>query len=333
MHDPVTRVLECPRCGATLAPPRFARSVVCSYCETTVQVDPSVVSAAMFRQKLAAWNSPEAHGYANYLSIDGKHWEVHGLVARGEISDVYFAQRARWPSERVLLKVLREPAGAPLFKSQWEVLEKLAGSEVQGAAVFTTLIPQPVMRGTIDGGLFRGRQALVFRWASGFVHTLEGVRQTYPRGIDPQISIWMWRRILELLSFLHRSGVVHGEVVPPHLLVEDGEHGIRLVGYSTAGEPGAKRTATCDRFFHFDSSKRLSPADDIKMSARTIAFVLGAEGACIEPPASVPGPLADLIRKVAIEGSENAWSIREKVGKIARGLYGPPSFHPLPMPS
>jgi LSD1 subclass zinc finger protein len=333
MWDTVTRVLECPNCGAPLAPTRFARSVVCSFCQSTVQVDPRAVSVALFRQALAAWNSPETHGYTSFSSIGESHWATRHFIARGEISDVYLAERARWPTERVLLKILREPEHGPLFDREWDVLDKLQQSEAPGAALFTTLVPQPVVRGLVDNGPYRGRRAMAFRWATGFCETLEGVRRAYPQGINPQISIWMWRRILELLTFLHRSGVVHGAVLPPHILVQDGDHGIRLVGYSAAGGSGTPLATVCSRFELFYPARRLSPGADVSMSARSIAFILGGEGACVDVPASVPEPLAALIRKVAADGAEDAWKVRESVGKTARARYGPPTFHPLMMPS
>jgi len=331
MWGKVARVLECPKCGAPLAPARFARSVVCSFCQSTVQVDPSAVSAALFREALVAWNSPETHGYTSFLSIGHSHWATRRFIARGDISDVYLAERARRPTERVLLKLLREPVHDPLFDREWEVLGKLQQSDSPGAALFTTLVPQPVVRGLIDYGPYQGRRAMAFRWATGFCETLEGVRRAYPQGIDPQISIWMWRRILELLTFLHRSGVVHGAVLPPHILVEDGEHGIRLVGYSAAGESGTPLSTFCGRFEQFYSARWLTPEADVAMSARSIAFVLGGEGAGVGVPTSVPGPLASLIRKVAADGGEDAWNVRESVGEVARNLYGPPSFNPLVM--
>jgi hypothetical protein len=333
MSGPVTRVLECPNCGAPLAPARFARSVVCGFCQSTVQVDPSVVSAALFRKALAAWNAPETHGYTNCSTIGQGHWATRQFLAQGEIADVYLAERARRPTERVLLKVLRKPEDAPLLDREWDVLETLQRSDAPGAEFFTTVVPQPVVRGRVDHGAYQGRSAMAFRWASGFRATFEAVRQAYPQGIDPRIAIWMWRRILELLAFLHGSGVVHGAVLPPHLLVEDGDHGIRLVGYSAAGASGTPLATLCRPFEPFYPTRQLSPQTDLTMSARSIAFVLGGEGACVTVPSSVPEPLADLIQKVAADGADNAWNLRERVGKLARVLYGPPRFHPLMMPS
>ena len=333
MSCTVARALECPNCGAPLAHPRFARSVVCSFCQSTIQVDPSAVSAARFRDSLAAWNKPETHGYTDYSSIGGTHWATREFIASGEISDVYCAERARWPSERVLLKVLRRPQDQPLFDREWSVLEQLQRSEASGASHFTTLIPQPILHGLITSGRFAGRHALACRWADGCDDTLERVRQVYPDGVDPHVSIWMWRRILEVLAFLHRSGVVHGAVVPPHILVENGEHGIRLVGYSAAGEPGGSLPTVCSSFAAMYPDERLSPAGDVMMAARSIAFALGGNRAGGAVPGSVPGPLADLIREIASSDADDAWSVRERVGHVVRDLYGPPRFHPLLMPA
>ena len=60
-----------------------------------------------------------------------------------------------------------------------------------------------------------------------------------------------------------------------------------------------------------------------------MAYVLGGDGARPDVPASVPEPLAALVRELATEGTEDAWEVRERVGEIGRRLYGPPSFRPL----
>src|SRR5215813_3329759 len=150
------RVIRCPHCNAPLAPGKFARSAVCSFCGATVQIDEASVSAARFRSALQAWSSPANHGYSSWCSIGDAHWSMAGLIARGEISDVYIAERARWPTERVLIKVLRDVDEAPLFDHEWDVLEKLQHSTATGAASFSAKVPQPVVRGLIQGGNHAG---------------------------------------------------------------------------------------------------------------------------------------------------------------------------------
>ena len=60
-------------------------------------------------------------------------------------------------------------------------------------------------------------------------------------GVDPRDAAWMWRRLLVALGFAHRAGVLHGAVLPEHVLIHPGEHGLVLVDwcYSVPGcHPG-----------------------------------------------------------------------------------------------
>ncbi|MFY0581571.1 hypothetical protein ACN28S_51465 [Cystobacter fuscus] len=146
-----------------LAPGRFARSVVCGYCGTTVQIDPSAVSAARYRQALQEWDDPARHGYSHWWSVGTGHWAPGPLIARGELSDVYVAERARRPTERVLLKVLRDPEHGPLLEHEWRMLVELQAAIGNEAPAFLTRLPQPVAHGPLRGGAYEGRQALLVR--------------------------------------------------------------------------------------------------------------------------------------------------------------------------
>ena len=100
----------CPQCNAPLTPHRFARSIVCSYCGTTVRLDESAVSASIFHEAFRVWNSPMSYQIPSWISIGDSHWALEKLIAQGDISDVYTARLARWPTE---LADLETPAGSP----------------------------------------------------------------------------------------------------------------------------------------------------------------------------------------------------------------------------
>jgi hypothetical protein len=277
-------------------------------------LDEQGVEASRFRAAFQAWNSPEAQGFADWISLGDRHWAKGPLVAHGEVSDVYAGARARWPTERVLLKVLRDPGHASEIDHERAVLDRLRSAA--GAEAFADRIPQPVAGGTITNGTLTGSRVLICRWADGFAHTFEDVRRAYPRGIEPRASVWIWRRILEILAFLHGNGVAHAEVLPRHLLIQEGEHGVRLVGFRKAGREGTR-------------------AADIAMSARCVAGLLGGDEASGEVPAAVPGLLADEIARASRlrpDEPAEAWPLRQRLGTIADQVFGPPKFCPLKMP-
>jgi serine/threonine protein kinase len=335
-------VLKCPQCNGPLAPSRFARSVLCPYCGATVQIDEASVSAAAYREAFRAWNSPAAHGYGTWLSIGDSHWAPGRLLAQGEISEVYEAKRARWPTERVVLKILRNRSDLSAFDHEWDVLAELQRSGARGADAFIPRLPQPVVHGEVEAGVWTGSRAMVLRWAHGFDHSLEDVMRAHPTGIEARASVWVWRRTLETLSFIHASGVVHGAVIPPHLIVQEGDHGVRLVGFGHAGRAGQGLRARAKGFDGYypaalAPSARLLPAADLAMSARSMAALLGGDPATGVVPGSVPAALGSVIRQVATLDTMapldvDAWSLRERLGTLAAETFGPPAFCPIPMP-
>ncbi|MGB7538573.1 MAG: serine/threonine-protein kinase [Anaerolineales bacterium] len=339
---PTIHALICPQCNGRLEPSRFARSIVCPYCGTTIRIDEDTVSASAYREACKVWNSPADFPAATLCRIGEGYWSLEGFLARGESSDVYEARRARWPTERVVIKFLREKRDADLFDREWAVLEELQASEVSGADALSALIPQPVIHGEVNEGSHPGAQAMAFRRAAGFHHTLEDVRRAFPGGIEPRASIWVWRRILEILSFVHSAGFVHGAVLPPQLLVQENDHGIRIVGFSCAARIGKKLPAVNPRYEAFYPQSALDgaamiPAVDLIMSARCIAAVLGGDGSAGTLPESIPGPLASVVRRVGWPDPkdprfEAALAIREELGGVASSVYGAPKFCPIVMP-
>ncbi len=311
----------CPQCNAPLAPHRFATSIVCSFCGTTVRLDNRPFRRLFFTMHSAPGTRRRLTRFppGSRSAVAIGPWK---MIAQGDISDVYTARLARWPTELVIVKLLRDPQDAGRLDNEWQALQTLHKSSAPGADTFTRLMPQPVVHGDIPAGLFAGRRASIFRWASGFYHTFEAVIQAYPQGIPPRAAIWVWRRILEMLSFIHASGMAHGAVLPAHLLVQENDHGVRLVGYSLAGRLNQKLTAQ----------------SDLSMSARCIAAILGGDPETASLPRTVPAQLAGIVRRIALSEpasvpGQNAWAIREELGELASKVFGPPQFIPIVMPS
>jgi len=334
--------IMCPQCNAPLTPHRFARMAVCAYCGATVQLGEEIISTKKFHDAYRAWNSPQSYQIASFVSIGDRHWAIDRFLAHGRSADVYAGRRARWPTELVILKVLRESADADLFENEWNAIKKLQKSEAPGANTYSMLIPQPVMHGVSTDGSFTGKKVNIYRWASGFQHTFEDVIRAYPQGIPPRASIWVWRRILEILSFIHASGMAHGAVLPSNLLVQKNDHGIRLVGYSLAGRKGEKVSFIENSGEPFYPPQRqmervLSDQLDIVMSVRCVIALLGGNPSDASLPADVPQKLADYIQRIAQAKSgdavcQNAWNIREELGRIAGDVFGAPRFIPIEMP-
>jgi len=325
------RVLKCPQCNGSLHPSRFARSVRCPYCGSTIMLDPDAVDVAIFRKASRQWNSECRE--AGSFEIDGLVWNPGVLVARGEHCDLYRCRRARWPTEIVLIKVLRSRDDLVFLEREWTCLEKLY--RVRAGHRLTSRMPRPVCRGRVNGGVLSGREASVMSWAWGFRHDFDRIRGVFREGIDARISVWMWRRILEILTILHSENLSHGAVIPPHLLVEENEHGVRLVGFGRSGPEGRPGIPLPREYRSFENGLETlsSTRKDLAMSARSIIFVLGGSPEDGSVPDRVPPEFAAMLRDTATgTGCPDPWELREDLGLLAARIFGKPVFCPLEMP-
>jgi len=280
--------IDCPRCGAPLPPDAIGASVAtCPYCDGTLAADPRVVWAARYERALGTLADPDL------VHVGARPYVVEGLLAAGESSDVYLARRATTPTERVVLKVPRTPADGGRLAAEWSALEALHESTAAGSSHFTMRLPQLVDRGALDGVV-----ASVMRFSSGFVHTLADVKATHGDALDPRHAVWIWRRALELLAFVHASGWAHGALVSEHLLVHARDHGLMFVGWSRA-------------------APLVDPAADLSLLGETIASLC-----------PLPTPLSSLTHT----SKHDAWALCEEVKRAARDVFGPARYVALHMP-
>jgi hypothetical protein len=274
------------------------------------------------------------------LWIAGHRYALLGRLARGEGSDVFLGRRELGVEERVVVKILRTEGSRDLFAAEDETLRRLAQSSARGAPHFTRLVPERIAFGAARlgaSGQDGARTVAVRRWRSGFVHTLRDLRGAYPSGFEPAHAVWMWKRMLESIGFVHESGLVHGAILPEHVLVHAGEHGAVLTGFSRAVRPGEVLPAVTAsaRDLYPDaawSGGGVGIEVDLAMSARSMLWTLGGDP--LRAPTTVPAPLARLLEGVATgTRATNAWALVDEISAVAREVFGPPRFVPFDVPS
>lgn len=325
--------LTCPRCGAPL-PAREAGVFHCAYCAT-----PLVPSRDGFRISDAFEDEPLLDPELPRFWLAGSRYAVLGRLGRGEGTDVFLARRDQRLSERVVAKVLRAEDALDLLQNEWSVLESLQASRARGSDHFSRLWPQPVAHGEARLGLHGAegtRWVSVLRFESGYVHSFEDVRRVYPDGVPPRASVWLLKRVLELLILVHESGWVHAGILPRHALVHARDHGVRLTGWSSATPTSAKATALvadAEAFYPKGvwAGGAVSPTTDLVMAARSVLWLLG--GHPLRAPSKTPPPLARLLEVVAAGDTEGtAPQLIEALDDAAQQAFGPPTYVPFAMP-
>lgn len=285
------------------------------------------------------------YGQATSITISAKftYTDVQPLAA-GDISDVYSAtyQTSAGAKKRALLKIARSPRDADLLANEMRVLSDLHGKTGKEASSFQRYLPRVIEATTVKvGGVARPVNILSLTKES---FTLAEILAANPTGIDAADMAWMWRRNLEILSWVHAQGYVHGAVLPPHVMVyqsiDPKAHFGRLMDWSYAVKIGGKVKAISSVYRHFYAPEILAkepvtPATDIFMSARTAMelLALGHGSNAARVPRRVVGLLKACTLARPTARYMDIQDVYAEFTAILREAYGPPAFRAFTMPT
>jgi hypothetical protein len=196
----------------------------------------------------------------------------------GDIADLYTVEGGK-----TLIKVARSHDDNDLLRSESSALRALAkidGPVSQG-------IPELVDNFWIEGTW--KREANVVTRFSGFM-TAQEVHTKMQ--VDARTSVWMFKRILSLLTWVHHFKLVHGAILPPHVMfypdndghtdMDERKHSIRLVDwcysvdYSQRTRLSSWVPAWQDHYApELLSKKYIGPESDIYMAAKLMVYLCG----------------------------------------------------------
>lgn len=308
--------LSCPQCGGALPRQAYWRMVTCPYCQAQVTLAEDLVHAEDFHR---AWLRAQNIATAPALCIGAQKFRLIAPLGGGETAEVFLAERQHILPERVIIKLARPGAPASALAEEYQTLKRLQALDGAGAAYFSQRLPQAVLSGQCLDASHAGRFALVLRHPVGYWGSLASVLQYQPSGIDPRHVVWIWRRVLDMLGFIHPLGWMHGRINPEHLLVHPRDHGILLIGWRAA-HPNTHPRA--------DAAQQI--AQDLMHTAWSMRSLLTGDLQSPGVGPHTPAPLAKLLE----QASEDAgWCLRQSAAGIdqalrqaAREAFGPPRF-------
>lgn len=254
---------------------------------------------------------------------------------QGDLCDLFPCDVA---SGRVLLKVVRSSRNDDLLHAEAKALKRLRkeldGQKVQ--AHFPILVEHFRLRDTAG----RTRQVNVLHAASGFV-SLEEVIHAYPHGVEAADAAWMFNRILTTLGVTHSLGLVHGAVLPGHVLIRPDDHNAMLIDWCYSVPVGETIKAVSPPYAadyppEVSGRQAATAATDIYMAAACMVRLLGGNPAWSDLPPQVPKAIGALLRACMLPSpwrrSNDAWQVYEDFQEILQGLYGPRKFRPFVIP-
>ena len=249
------------------------------------------------------------------------------LFASGDIANLLSAP-APQPWELALLKLARDPADGDLIAREAAALRWLA---TNGDPQFRPYVPRLFgtrrYAGPATGGIRRGN---VLERLDGFI-SLEKVAMSFPGGLDPRDVAWIWRRVLVAIGFAHSVGLIHGAVLPPHVMIQPANHGLTLVDwcYSCGGPNPGNLPAAVARYRDWyppELKPGYAPGADLDIYLATKTML-----ALIASP--VPGPLAAFAAGCTLPQRgrpTDAWDLLREFDDLIERMWGPRAFRPFP---
>jgi hypothetical protein len=285
-------------------------------------------------------------GEAVLVQTRTREYTITDVLAKGDKATLYHAAfTVDGQARRGIFKIARDPADNDLLQNEADTLRTLAHADSDGkwGAFFPTLIES--VNYAESGRAGRRANILAYDPAVALptdLYPLKAVRAAYPAGVDPRDMAWMWRRVLTALDFAHGQGIVHGAILPTHILIQPALHGVIVIdwGYAVrAGERIAAISADYEAWYPREVFDKQPPlyGHDLYMGARCMVELLGGDGASKAMPASVP----DLMRRYfawcmtesARGRPQTARKLRDEFDDILARLYGERRFRKFVMPT
>ena len=290
-----------------------------------------------------AKNLSGAFAPVTFSTAKGRY-TLERLFTQGDLCNLYLGHAlTSAEKKRVLLKVPLQPQDNDLGANEARVLRHLSvGKDYQEAKPFISQLLDAFSYEESTTGILR--QVTILAYVEGFV-SLKEVKAAYPGGIDPKDMAWIWRRVLVALAFAHANGVIHGCVLPTHILIHPEQHGVVLIDWSYAVlDPQTTHTwikaisADYRAWYPAEVFARQVPGPglDISMAASCMIYLLGGDPQQRTLPASVPWQIQSHLRGCTLplphQRPQDARALLQAFDQLLEHLWGPRRFHVFKMP-
>ncbi len=283
-----------------------------------------------------------------FKKVNGKlHFDFVRNVGlcSGDIANLYLGKVGLYTP--VLLKIAKNEFDNDLLKNEGDILKELVPKLKQDS--WSYFVPQVLDSFQIQSTNGDQRPwCNVLEFFPGFFDG-ESIRKL-STGVDGRTLVWMWKRLLGLLSWVHHHGYVHGAVLPPHVMYwpdgskkDERTHTLRLVdwAYALNYKTQKKLIAWVPDYRDFYppeviKKSTIGPATDLYMAAATMIYLAGGDVKTKKFPSRIPAQISAVIKKCLQDNyNKRPQSMGEYFDTFAAtsvDVYGPRKFHEFKLP-
>lgn len=260
----------------------------------------------------------------------------------GDIANLYLGSFGTKGTEtQVIIKKSRMPADKDLMMAEVQTLMNLHKQMPKPTNPYTFFIPKVFDAFPVDE-----QYVTVMEAFHGFFDC-EGIRQL-STGVDARTLVWMWKRLVGLLTWVHHFGYVHGAILPPHVMYfpdgtvnDERKHAVRLVDWCYAVKTHSRVSAWVPDFKDFYApeiikKQPVGPWTDLYMGAKTMLYLCGGDVKKNRWPSRIPGQIVvslnTCLRQDPSLRPQKASDYFTDLKTTVTQTYGAPRFHEFKLP-
>lgn len=269
--------------------------------------------------------------------INGKYVK-DALTELGDIADLHLASlESSKDRGNLIMKVARTPDDNDLLQAEATNLQRM---HTRLSDQWKTCIPIITDSFLLDEGkAVKRRRVNVMNRFDGFLSAAE-IKKRVKTGVDGRTIAWMWKRTMVLLEWTYKIGLIHGAVLPPHLLfypdngkkkfIDPRQHKVVLVDwcYSIPHADRTRLSAWVPSWKDYYppevlDKKKLGTWTDLFMAATTLLNLINMK----EVPEEIINHLLQCTNYDPARRPQSIGQHFEDFTKILKRVYGAPRFH------
>lgn len=278
--------------------------------------------------KLNDLNISRTNGLEFKVQTQKAEYIFSPVKIEGDLSYVYSGYINNPQRTEVVLKLIKDVQDNDLAQNEIKALNHLFSGNGAQIRHLSGLLDQ--FKSTT------GQIGLILTKFDGF--DLRTVRENryYKNGISDQHVAWMMCRLLSVLGYAHKNGIIHGNIEPSHILIQPADHNLCLIDWSCSVFDPA-HTNDVFKVFNEDFSapeilekKMPSPTADLYSVGKCMLYLLGGDIKNNTFPPSVEARIQSYIRQFLLpspfQRAQDAWKMYSRLEKLRTEIWGEQRF-------
>lgn len=270
-------------------------------------------------------------------------YTITELIGQGDLAQVYGATitdpGGLLDGQKVAVKVVRSPANNDLLLNEANRLKFMKDESPMRHKPVMKHVPELVDSFVLSQDKVN-KQIVILKRLEDYV-TLADVLEAFPKGLPLADAAWMFNRLLAALLAVHQSNLVHGAVIPAHVLIHPPSHNGVLIDWSYCVKQGEVVKAISPKWKEYYPAevfekKPVSYGTDLYMAACVFTKLVGGElGDNKALPATIPRPIQGLMRACWLwphHRTQDVFELFEDFKRALEDIFGKPTFRPFAMP-